>query len=85
MPAQMGRAGLPLFSVAQKKERGASFHGSKAQPSAGGEIQRVGIAPDISDNAGNSPASERFFGNPKQLPHFGNTHDQKSAWIETER
>lgn len=85
MPAQMGGTGLPASAIAQEKERSASFYGAQAQSSAGGEIERLGIASDIGDDAGNSPAGERFFGHPEQVLHIRGPYQHELSGVKTER
>ena len=75
---------MAFLAVAEKEERGAAFGGSHAQAPAGGEIEGFGVPANIGDDAGNRPAGEGFFGNPKKIAHIGGADDDQLVGIKTE-
>ncbi len=84
MPAQMRRTGRPVRAIAQQEQRCAAFRRAQAKAPAGGEIEPLGRSADISDNAGNRPAGQRFLGNPEQILHVTGPHDDKLGRIQPE-
>lgn len=83
-PAEVGGTGLAFLAVAEEEERGAAFGGSHAQAPTGGEIEGFGVPADIGDDAGDRPAGEGFFGNPKKIAHRRGADDDQLVGIKAE-
>lgn len=81
----MGGAGLPFRAIAQQKQGRAAFGSAQAQAPAGCEIEWLGVAADIGDDSGDRPASQGFFGDPKEVPHVADPHDHQLCRIEAKR
>lgn len=78
----MRRAGLPVAPIAQQKQRRTTLRCAHAEPPAGGEIERFGHAPDISNDAGHRLAGKGFLRHPKQIAHVERPHDHQLIGIE---
>lgn len=82
MPAQMpGTAGAAM-PVAEHEERDIAVGGPQAEAAAGGEIEKLRLAPDIGDDSRDGPAGGDLFGRPQKLGHVGSPHDHQLRRVE---
>ena len=85
MPAQLRRAGFSPASITQQKHRCASALSAHAEAPAGGEIEDLGLASDISHHRGNRPATQGFFSRPKQFSDIGWSDQHQRLGIQTKQ
>ena len=84
-PAQVCGAWLTVFSIAKQEKRGSRLYSPEAKAAAGSEIKRFGITPQISDDAGDGPTGEGFFGDPEEIAHIGGADDHHFRRVEAKR
>lgn len=80
----MRSACLPRRAIAKEKQGRAAFGGPQTQAPAGGEIERFGIGSDIGHDGGHGAAGNGFFGDPQEVPHVVDPHDDQLLRIEPE-
>jgi hypothetical protein len=77
MPAQMPGAAGAAMPVTQHEERHIAVGGPQAEATAGGEIEKFWLAPDIGDGSSNGATGRYLLGRPQKFGHVRSPHDDQ--------